>query len=197
MSGRLLVTGFGAFPGVSSNPTAALALAVDGARVRGRTVRGVVLPVTWDGVPAGLGELLATEQCAGGPVALVGLGVAPAPPSEGRVAAVQVRVERRGVRAAPPPRPLEGRPDAAGVLQPSWGEGPDEVVSRVDVDGLARALGGRVSESAGAYVCNWWAWVAGVRWPEVASVFVHVSGPIPARRLLRGLDFLAAGAEST
>ena len=48
---KVLVTGFGAFPGVPVNPTAAIARAVDGARLGPVEVMGIVLPVSYQRAP--------------------------------------------------------------------------------------------------------------------------------------------------
>lgn len=133
--GPVLVLGFGPFGEVHDNPSARLAEAVDGSRVLGRTVRGLVLPVSYARAPAlalGWAEAL-------GAALVVATGVAT---QRGRV-----EVERL---ARPPgadaPLDVDGRPPAVGAGSAR--------ASPLDVAGLARVLDGGVSEDAGRYVCN-------------------------------------------
>ena len=170
---KVLVTGFGAFPGVPENPTAALARAVDGARVGPATVIGRVLPVSYARGPDAAIAAARDERVS----LVIGLGVATQRPG--------VCVERRGLRVA------EGRPDVDGATACGL-EGPDEVPSTVDVERLARALGATVSDDAGGYVCNAWLYrVAHALQVPVAFVHVPAAG-LPAERLLAAVADLLA-----
>ncbi len=151
---KLLLTGFGPFPGVETNPTQSLVEALDGAHCGEVTVRGVVLPVTYDGAVAETLSWAKTLE----PVAVLGTGVA--------VRRDTVCMESTGRRH------LGVRPDALGAL-PDRVEGPDEVRSGWDVEGFTSLLGAQRSEDAGDYVCN--AWLYGVqRHLSVPVGFLHV-----------------------
>lgn len=170
--GPLLVLGFGPFAEVRRNPSGALAEAVDGVRLAGRTVHGRVLPVSYRrGAALALGAVAALE-----PALVVATGVA--------VRRARVEVERY----AHPPGP-DAAPDVDGV-----GPEPGAVgvyTSTVDVEGFAAVLGGAVSEDAGAYVCNalYHALLSGVRGPPV--VFVHIPRwGLPPGALLAALAWL-------
>jgi pyroglutamyl-peptidase len=138
---RLLVTGFGPFPGCPVNPTAWLA--EDAGRALG--VEWRVLPVTWD-VPARLAEQVADFD------GVVALGVA-----RGRRA---VEVERLAYNAA-----AADNADAAGVagsgaaLAPGAPDVLEGVLHRPPFGAVveaARAGGLPVgySDDAGRYLCN-------------------------------------------
>lgn len=168
----VLVTGFGTFPGVAHNPTAALARAVDGAWVSGHRVRGLVLPVEYRRGPA-----TAIEAArALGARAVLGTGVA----------TLRARPcwELRGVRWS------SGAADAAGEVATGL-RGPDELRSGF-APARAAAFGAVPSTDAGAYVCN--AWLYGVTAAlDVPVGFLHVPAEgIPAHRFLTALAALLA-----
>jgi pyroglutamyl-peptidase len=168
----ILVTGFGAFPGVDDNPSARLAAAVDGRVVRGVPIVGRVLAVRWR---AGPEEAVAIARSLGARLVL-GLGVA-----GGRVAP---EVETLAVRA------VDGRPDAAGEAH-DLPEGPPRVAATIDAPKLAAALGVGTSVDAGQYVCNAWLYQVTLGLPGIPVGFVHVplSG-LDVDALLRGLASL-------
>jgi pyroglutamyl-peptidase len=152
----VLLTGFGPFPGVPENPSAALVRAVDGRRVRGVVLRGLVLPVSYARGPA---LALAVARTTGA-AAVIGFGVS--------ARATGLEVERRAVRAA--------RPDLADVdghALTDLGPGPDTTPATLDADALARALGAVRSDDAGRYVCNAWLYRVSRALP-VPVGFVHV-----------------------
>ena len=151
---RLLLTGFGPFPGVERNPTQALVEGLDGRVCGGVTLSSVVLPVTYAGaIDATLAHVAAVQ-----PVAVLGTGVA--------VRRTQVSVESTGRRC------LGDRLDASGHA-PDSVEGPDRVTSLWDVDRFADLLGGVRSDDAGDYVCN--AWLYGVQRALSLPVgFLHI-----------------------
>jgi pyroglutamyl-peptidase len=168
---KVLVTGFGSFPGVPENPTARLARAVDGARIGEATVIGRVLPVSYARGPA-LAIELAREH---GVALVVGTGVAVTRPG--------VTVETVGRRV------LEGACDVDGASL--CGLSDDELVAAtLDVRRLAAALGATLSDDAGRYVCN--AWLHRVASELAVPVgFVHVPAEgIDAERLLDGISAL-------
>jgi len=151
----ILITGFGPFLEVADNPTAAIARAVDGRTVAGHPVVGRVLPVTYAGGPP---QVVALARALD-PVLIVGLGVARS--------RARVSVERVGRRALGP------APDAEGSCPADLGAGPEVVAATLDPVALARALGADLSDDAGGYVCNAWAWVVPQRCAAPAA-FVHV-----------------------
>lgn len=164
----LLVTGFGPFPGVADNPTTPIAQALDGAQVLDQRIVGLVLPVSYTRAPALTIETARAMRAR----CVVGLGVA-----TGRAG---VEVERVARRVA------HGLPDVDGCCDPGT-LGPDRVTATCDVVGLAAALGARVSDDAGGYVCN--AWLYQVTQALTVPVgFVHVpSAGMDAELLRRAL----------
>ncbi|MCB9683688.1 MAG: hypothetical protein H6735_01445 [Alphaproteobacteria bacterium] len=172
---RVLVTGFGPFPGVPDNPSGRLARSVDGARLGGALVTGIELPVHWTEGPEGAVRVARELDAA----LVVGLGVA--------VGRAGVHVERRAVRVE------VGRPDARGDVVARL-SGPPEVRATLDTRRLAHALGARLSDDAGRYVCNAWLYrVASAL--EVPVGFVHLPAEGLARhRLLSGLRAMLGGA---
>ena len=172
---NVLVTGFGPFLEVTDNPSGALARAVDGLRVAGATVTGVELPVTWQSPALAVARALALDARL-----VVGLGV----DRRTRTIDVETRAYNQG----------EGV-DNAGVrgevLEP---DGPVTRHSTVDAQALAAALGGRVDDDAGRYVCN--AWLYGVvgGLPGRGVVFVHVPHEgMEVAALVRGIEVLVRG----
>jgi pyroglutamyl-peptidase len=170
---NVLVTGFGAFPGVPRNPSGDLARAVDGADLEGVRVVGRVLEVSYSRGPREAISLARSLEAA----IVIGTGVASK--------RSHVDVERRAVRAASGPADVDGR-KRSGL------RGPSIVEATIDVDRLAHALAANVSDDAGRYVCN--AWLYRVTRGCAAPVgFVHVppAGLDPAL-LLAGLRALLA-----
>lgn len=194
---RVLLTGFGPFPGVELNPTAAVvhALAAEPAPP-GLQWAAEVLPVSWQHGEKALRDALTTHR----PAIALHLGVA--------TSADRLRVERCAVAAAPP------RPDALGALPE---RPPPAARVGFDVAALAAALcdGGlpaEASDDAGAYLCNavlGWSLVRSVDFGHRAA-FLHVPMPGSARpgggvwsegdlqrAARRAVEFLAAGAPAT
>lgn len=166
----ILVTGFGPFPGVPHNPTAAVARTLDGREVAGRRVVGRVLPVSFARAPA-LTVRLAREL---GAELVLGLGVA---------------TQRAGLEVECVARRVCGdNVDVDGLT----GElaGPEQVPATLDVERLAEALGARLSSDAGQYVCNAWLYeVAGAL--DVPVGFLHVPpAGVDPEALLAGLEAL-------
>lgn len=163
---RLLVTGFGPFPGISDNPAAALVERIAAQRLPGVATR--VLATEWT-VGDGLADAVR------GADAVLMFGVA--------ATARHIRYERRAQRDASP------APDAAGQLP---GAPPlRQRYSALDVVRLAaqaRRAGFPVhaSADAGRYVCNAAYNAALAISPRV--LFVHV--PAPTRRGALSLDGL-------
>jgi len=175
---NVLVTGFGAFPGVSHNPSGELARAVDGAEVDGVRVVGRVLDVSYTRGPR---EAIRLARSLGAALVL-GTGVA-----SSRSA---VDVERRAVRAASGPADVDGR-TRSGL------RGPAIVEATIDVARLAAALGANVSDDAGRYVCNAWLYRV-ARGCTVPVGFVHVPpAGLDRALLLAGLRALLSQPPAT
>jgi pyroglutamyl-peptidase len=166
---NVLVTGFGAFPGVDDNPTARLAMQLDGAVLPGERpeqVIGRVLPVSYRRGPQEAIRLAREHE-----VALVlGFGVARGRP--------QVCIERQGVRVE------QGSPDVDGETVTGM-DGPEVVPATIDTQLLLEALQASPSDDAGRYVCNAWLYEVS-RALTVPVGFVHVpeEGLAPERALL-------------
>lgn len=154
---RLLVTGFGPFPGVPVNPTTRLVETIEAENIPG--VTAMVLPTEWrvcDDLPI---ESRAYD-------AVVMFGVA--------ASTRHIRYERVALPAA------AQRPDAAGTI-PAPGRLPYRT-TRLPVTRLvaaARAAGFPVvlSHSAGTYICN--ASYGAALGGNPRTLFVHV--PLPNR----------------
>ena len=141
---RVLLTGFGPFPGVPENPSGWLAEAF---AVRGAPncdVRGHVLPTEWDAVAALTPHLHESLQ----PHVMIHFGVS--------AGATGLRIERTAHNRA------ESRADACGAKPASntiVSEGPTRLETGLPVTELAahlRAQGhaARASHSCGRYLCN-------------------------------------------
>ncbi len=141
----VLVTGFGSYGDQTNNPSQLLARALNGWRVAGESVTGVVLPVDTGQV----GPALATAIDNARPRLVVALGVAP-----GRTAPALERVAVN-VRDFP-------IPDTDGALpvdEPVIVDGPDAYLATLPVKKILSAwqnagLPGYVSNTAGTYLCN-------------------------------------------
>lgn len=170
----ILVTGFGPFPGVSKNPSAALARALDGARVAGETVVGEVLPVSYARGPARTCELARHRHAS----LVLGLGVA----ARRRAP----KLERWARRLTDP-----DVPDVDGIRGPQLPAGPPRVRASLDIEVMAEAMGCGVSEDAGRYVCNAWLYVVSLELASTPVGFLHVPavGMEPSQ-VLEGLKAL-------
>ena len=162
---RLLVTGFGPFPGIPRNPSAEIARRVATAprwRTLGIAPRCLILPTTYAGLDEHLEPVLATDALD----AVLMIGVA------GR--AKRVRIERRAVNRA-----SLLLPDAAGRRPErlSLSDGPMARIGRASPVNL-RALMRRhgvlcgISQDAGRYLCNAAYWRALAA--PVPVVFIHI-----------------------
>ena len=185
MRPRILVTGFGPFPGAPYNPTGALAHALARGRhplLRGATVRARVLPTHWPSVATLIAELERDD-----PDVVLMLGLA--------AARRHVCIERLAVDAAEP------LPDAAGALPPVGVGEPAHIGCAAPAPRLLKALRAaglpaRHSDDAGRYLCNALAFAvyarAGATGRPRRAVFVHVPLAAPRGRLLRGLQGVLA-----
>lgn len=162
---RLLLTGFGPFPGAPSNPTAAVVeRLVARADLAGRVeIVGRTLPVTWAAIDGFAATIAATA-----PDAVLMLGLA----RRAREVRVETRARNRALVCAVDAdgrRSVSGRLDpAAGALRPV--RAPTRAMAAaVAAQGLPVALGA----DAGAYLCNgllWRALACGTR----PTAFLHL-----------------------
>jgi len=164
---KLLVTGFGPFPGVRHNPSGQIALAIGrSARLKRQGVRIAAheLIVTYAALPD-LVELIDREK----PDAILMFGIA--------ARTKQPRLERRGENRT---RPLSV--DASGTRPKS--RKLDETAPlirnvRVALEPLRLALQRQgfkptLSNNAGAYLCNAVLFTALGEKPDAPCIFVHV-----------------------
>lgn len=170
---RLLVTGFGPFPGIARNPSAEIARRVAASprwRRIGVATQSLILPTTY----AALAEVLEPTLNGEAPDAVLMIGVA------GR--SKEVRIERRAVNRA-----SLFAPDAAGRrpnrLTLSDGSPSRRVrVSPVRLRALLRrhAVPCRISQNAGRYLCNA-AYYQALAAP-FPVLFIHIPKPPATRR---------------
>jgi pyrrolidone-carboxylate peptidase len=170
----ILVTGFDAFPGVVTNPSAAVARGVEGREVHGIPIVGRVLPVRWRVGPE---QAIAWARELDARL-VIGLGVA--------AARVEPEVETIAVAE------VDGRPDANGEAL-DLPRGPASVLATIDAATFARAMGFATSADAGKYVCNAWLYQVSIALAGTPVGFVHMPiAGIEVDVLLRGLAALTA-----
>ena len=178
---RLLVTGFGPFPGIRVNPSAAVARAV--ARDRrlkalGITAAMVLIETTYATAEALIPEVVA--RCR--PEAVLMFGVA----SKRKALCVETRAKNRVSIL---------HPDAAGIVPRRLtpfagapfalrGRAP---VARLVVAGRRAGVKTRASISAGTYLCNdsYWRMLA-ASGPSTPCVFLHIP-KVRGRAMMRRL----------
>lgn len=167
---HVLVTGFGPYPGVRRNPTAALMRAVE-ARMRtepSAQVSGGELTVSYGRAMAELGALLEARR----PDAVLLLGLA--------ARARWVRIERHARLLDSPLHPdAEGK---SGARKPAGGAGAMPLRATAATEpALAimrrHGLRGRLSGSAGRYLCNASYAFALSRAAGRPVLFIHVPWP--------------------
>ena len=168
---RMLVTGFGAFPGAPFNPTEPLIARLSRLRrpaLSDVELAGHIFPVTYRDVDRELPKLLASRR----PHALLMFGLASRTP--------HVRIETRARNAVTTLWPDAGRvkPRAGSIAG-----GDDAMMFGPHTDRLLRAalasgIDARLSRNAGSYLCNYLSWraIEATRrdgGPRLAA-FVHV-----------------------
>jgi pyroglutamyl-peptidase len=173
---RILITGFGPFPGAPVNPTQALVQRL--ATLRRPAFADVervahVFPVTYSAVDRELPQLLVQHR----PDALLMFGLASRTPF--------VRVETRARNAV---TMLWPDADHTRVRQASIVHGADAVgfgphTARLLRAALGSGVDARISRNAGSYLCNYLSWrgIEAARAPDGPrlTAFVHV--PLLAR----------------
>jgi pyroglutamyl-peptidase len=141
----ILVTGFEPFGLHAANPSAELAKAVDGRRVRSLTVRSAVLPVRHAEAEARVAALLEEHR----PVAVLHLGLA-----EGRA---RLALERVAINVMDYRIPDNGGFQAGG--EPCRAAGPPAHFSTLPLGAMLAALTAEgipayLSNTAGTFLCN-------------------------------------------
>lgn len=175
MKAKILLTGFGPFPGVSVNPTGLLMerIAADPAFFAEADLRAVALETAFASARAQL-EQAADEFK---PDIILSFGVARTEP--------EYRVERIAEN-----RDACKSPDVAGVLRTGEAidpDGPSSYAATLPVEKIEAALRAagipvRFSDSAGNYVCNH-IFYSACRWaacaaPGARAGFIHVPDPV-------------------
>jgi len=142
---RILISGFGPFPGFEVNPSQKLVEALAAAPPAGCELDALVLPVVYGEAPRQLLERARATR----PDAVVSFGVA--------TGSSEIRLERVAINCDD-----SSVPDGAGE-KPSGRRivegGPDGLFTRLPLVGMLRAMDGHVlpahiSNSAGTYLCN-------------------------------------------
>ncbi len=166
---RLLITGFGPFPGFPKNPSMALArtLVADLRLKRAGIQASICLLPT---IYAGLGDLIARNVDETRPQAVLMLGVA----SRRRHLSVEVRAVNRASRLHPDAAgqlPTEGRLAIAGVACRA-GRAP---FAQIVAAGNAAGIRTKISRNAGAYLCNASYWhMLGTLPADTPCFFLHI-----------------------
>jgi pyroglutamyl-peptidase len=174
---RVLITGFGPFPGAPFNPSAALAKAL--ARRRRPVLAGIervvhVFATTYASVDRDLPKLFAKK-----PDIVLMFGVA------GRRRQLCIEIRARNAVSLLFPDAAGHRP-LRGVIRLG---GPATLTGNAPFARLAGTTGTRLSRDAGSYLCNYVYWRAleQVRGTRPLAQFVHIppvsAKPRPRRRL--------------
>jgi len=176
----VLVVGFGAFPGVPTNPSSVLAQAVNGVVVHGRRVVGREIPVSYSRGP----DLTVTWAREMNAEVVVGIGVA--------VGRDVVTVEGTGRCDINP-----DRVDTDGIIPSTLGPGPQRILVNAPLSRVATAVGGVIGHDAGCYVCNAWIYRVVQDLADTATVaFLHIpSKGLDDARLLSVLAALCGSTE--
>ena len=166
---RVLVTGFGPFPGAPENPSASLAEALGATQWPGCELHAQVLPTEWETVAALAPRLYAHLQ----PDVMIHFGLCQR--------AVGFRIERSAYNRAAP------RADARAALPASrqvLAQGPERLDTRIPAAKVAAYLSAHAfpaasSRSAGRYLCNFLyyhslAWAAARHEAAPVALFVHI-----------------------
>jgi pyroglutamyl-peptidase len=186
---RVLVTGFGPFPGAPENPSASLAEALGAAPWPGCELRAEVLPTEWDAVAALAPLLYARLQ----PDVMIHFGLCQR--------AVGFRIERSAYNRA------ASRADARAALPAARhvvAQGPERLDTRVPTARVAAHLSAHgipaaSSRSAGRYLCNFLyyhslTWAARQE-PATVALFVHIPTAAGPRGLFSDASLLHGAQE--
>jgi pyroglutamyl-peptidase len=173
---RLLVTGFGPFPGMPRNPSAALARQVAASprwRILGVQVECRILTTAYTALATELDPTLAEA-----PDAVLLVGVA------GR--SKRIRVERRATNRRSTLYPDVTGETAAALASGRTAERSSRIAPVKPLRALrAQKLPSRISRDAGRYLCNA-SYYRALALPRPV-LFIHIPKPPPSRRIRRGL----------
>jgi pyroglutamyl-peptidase len=180
---RVLLTGFGPFPGVAENPSGWLAetLAVR-KPAHDVELHGYVLPTEWDAVAALAPDLHAALQ----PHVMIHFGVS--------AGARGLRIERSAHNQTAPRHDAGGRLPVAPTISPAGAARLDTGLPVAEIAAHLRAQGfaASASPSCGRYLCNF-LYYRSLEWAQAQgrdALFVHVplthaqGGPFAADALL-------------
>jgi len=167
---NILVTGFEPFAGNEVNPSGETARALDGKKVSGFTICGVVLPVEWGTTAQAMEKAIDDVD----PALVLSLGL-----SSGRP---ELNVEKVAVNYMSRAKDNQGISPEVPVISAS---GPDGYFSTLPVEDIVeelrdKGIPARISLSAGGYLCNYTFYVASNyverkgRRKEVPVGFIHV-----------------------
>lgn len=177
MAIKLLVTGFGAFPGVRKNPSLMLLTQLERRRARlarlGISLDLQALPVVYSGIGRHLADIVAKSR----PDGIIHFGLA------GRRRCLSVELQARN-RANPLRPDAAGVPPATSLLQAG---APPVLKSRLPAPHIVAAwrragIAGGVSHDAGDYVCNACLYLSLSRSGAARVGFIH----LPGRRVQNG-----------
>jgi pyroglutamyl-peptidase len=141
----VLVTGFGPYGGMGSNPALAAMRALDGRTIDGHQVVGRELPVSMAKISDAIQAVLRETK----PAAVMALGLAPGEPV--------IRIERVGLNLADfsladnEGLRLQDKPVSGNGSPARWATLP---VRRIHDALLAQSIPARLSVTAGTYLCN-------------------------------------------
>jgi pyroglutamyl-peptidase len=171
----ILVTGFGAFPGVKDNPSAALMSALEARRDHfarlGIRVEPRILPVVYEGLAARLSALVDETK----PDAILHFGVAARRKTISAETWARNRVNGRAADA-------QGARPMSKIIDP---EGADKRAVRIPAAQIAAkirsaGIAARTSRDAGDYLCNATLYQTLGAQPHLPAGFIHI--PMPAER---------------
>jgi pyroglutamyl-peptidase len=164
---RVLLTGFGPFPGVAENPSGWLAETLAGRETAHDVdLHGHVLPTEWDAVAALAPELHKTLQ----PHVMIHFGVS--------AGARGLRIERSAHNEAARRHDASGRLPDARAISPGAALRLDTSLPVADIAAHLRAQGhaASASGSCGRYLCNY-LYYRSLEWAKAQgrdALFVHV-----------------------
>jgi pyroglutamyl-peptidase len=163
----VLVTGFGPFGRHTRNPSADLALALDGSVVSGARVVARIFETSTETVAANLAQALDELT----PSLLICLGLAPGRPA--------LSLERVAVNVRD--FPLPDHSGAVVVDEPVLSDGPAAIFSGLPVKAILQqwqteSVPGHVSNTAGTYLCNQLFYLACAQGLDrnIPAGFVHI-----------------------
>ena len=164
---RLLLTGFGPFPGAPENPTALIVQSLAARPLDGAELVTRILPVIWDGAEARIAALIDEVK----PDVILHLGLA----TKRGTIGVETRARNECTRLHPD---ADNICRASGTIDPL---GPGLRHARVDTVQLVEVLCGlgldaELSDDAGDYICNHTLYLSlGSHVPRVG--FIHLPTP--------------------